>query len=49
MYTQFKSGTSASAINLSAGAAFIQSIIGFVLVMLSNWAVRKINSDYALF
>ena len=49
VYTTFSSGSSSSSINLSSAAAFLQSIIGFVLVMTSNWVVRRINSDYALF
>ena len=43
------SGGSASTVNLSSAAAFIQSIIGFVLVLLSNMVVKKINPDYVLF
>ena len=49
VYVTFTSQTSAAAINLSSAAAFLQSIIGFVLVLLSNSVVRKINMDYALF
>ena len=48
VYTTFSSGSSSSAINLSSAAAFLQSVIGFVLVLLSNWIVRHINHDYAL-
>lgn len=49
VYVTFSSGGSASTVNLSSAAAFIQSIIGFVLVLLSNLIVKKINPDYVLF
>jgi len=34
---------------MSSAAGFFQSITGFTLVLLTNFAVRKINSDNALF
>ena len=49
VYVTFSSGGSSSTINLSSAAAFIQSIIGFVLVLASNLVVKKINPDYVLF
>ena len=36
-------------ISMSAAAGFYQSIVGFVLVLLANFAVRKIDKDSALF
>lgn len=36
-------------IGMSAAAGFYQSIVGFVLVLLSNYAVRKISRENALF
>lgn len=36
-------------IGLSSAAGLIQSVVGFTLVFLSNWIVRKIDSDNALF
>lgn len=36
-------------IGMSAAAGFYQSVVGFLLVLLANWAVRKIDSDNALF
>jgi putative aldouronate transport system permease protein len=36
-------------IGLSSAAGLLQSVVGFVLVFLSNWVVRRINSDNALF
>lgn len=36
-------------IGLSSAANFYQAIVGFVIVFLSNWIVRKINKDNALF
>lgn len=36
-------------ISMAAAAGFYQSVVGFVLVVLANWTVRKINQDYSLF
>lgn len=36
-------------IGMSAAAGFYQSVVGFILVVLANWIVRKIDSDNALF
>lgn len=36
-------------IGMSAAAGFYQSIVGFLLVLLANWIVRKLDSDNALF
>lgn len=36
-------------IGMSAAAAFYQSVIGFILIVLSNLIVKKIDKDYALF
>ena len=36
-------------IGMSAAAGFYQSVVGFILVLLANWTVRKIDSDNALF
>ena len=36
-------------IGMSAAAGFYQSVVGFILVLAANWAVRKIDSDNALF
>ena len=38
-----------SNIGMSAAAGFYQSIIGFVLVIVANWVVRKISEENALF
>jgi len=35
--------------NLAAAAGFFQAIMGFILVLLANWAVRKFDKDQALF
>jgi putative aldouronate transport system permease protein len=35
--------------NLAAAAGFFQAIAGFILVLVANWAVRKIDKDQALF
>ncbi|MCB0115580.1 MAG: sugar ABC transporter permease [Caldilineaceae bacterium] len=36
-------------ISMAAAAGFYQSVVGFVLVILANWAVRRYNEDYSLF
>lgn len=36
-------------IGMSSAAGFYQSLVGFVLVMVSNYVVRKINKENALF
>lgn len=36
-------------IGMSSAASVFQSIIGFVLVLLANWIVRKIDKDMAMF
>ena len=33
----------------SSAVGLFQSVVGFVVVMICNWSVRKIESDYALF
>ena len=38
-----------SSVGMSAAAGFYQSVVGFVLVLLANYAVRKVDSDNALF
>jgi putative aldouronate transport system permease protein len=35
--------------NLAAAAGFFQAIAGFILVLLANWVVRKIDNEQALF
>lgn len=36
-------------VGMSAAAGLYQSLIGFILVMLANTLVRKIDADNALF
>lgn len=36
-------------IGMSAAAGFYQSVVGFILVLVANWVVRKLDSDNALF
>lgn len=36
-------------IGLSSAAGLLQSVVGFALVFLSNWVVRRFNSENALF
>ncbi|MBQ7839416.1 MAG: sugar ABC transporter permease [Lachnospiraceae bacterium] len=38
-----------SNIGMSSAACFVQSILGFILVLTSNWVVRKISKENALF
>ncbi|TRZ48603.1 sugar ABC transporter permease [bacterium] len=35
--------------NLAAAAGFFQAVAGFILVLLANWVVRKIDIEQALF
>ena len=36
-------------IDMAAAAGMVQSVVGFALVVLSNWIVRRIDPDRALF
>ena len=36
-------------IGMSAAAGFYQSAVGFILALLANWVVRKLDADNALF
>ena len=36
-------------VGMSAAAGLYQSLVGFVLVLLANWIVRKVDADNALF
>jgi putative aldouronate transport system permease protein len=45
----FRSLAALGNFNLAAAAGFFQAIMGFILVILANWAVRKIDVDQALF
>lgn len=45
----FRSLTSTNEIGMSAAAGFYQSVLGFVTIMLANYAVRKYDKDRALF
>ncbi len=36
-------------ISMAAAAGFYQSIVGFVMVVVANWIVRRVNTDYSLF
>ena len=36
-------------IGMSSAVGFYQSIVGFILVLFSNWVVGKISPDNALF
>ena len=36
-------------ISMAAAAGFYQSTVGFLLVILANWIVRRVNPDYSLF
>ena len=45
----YRSLVQAGDIGMSAAAGFYQSVVGFILVLLSNWAVRRVDPDRALF
>ena len=36
-------------VGMSSAASFYQSIVGFILVMFSNWLVKKRNMEGSLF
>ena len=36
-------------VGMSSAASFYQSIVGFILVMFSNWLVKKCNVEGSLF
>lgn len=36
-------------LGMSSAGALYQSVVGFLLVFTTNWIVRKLNKDYALF
>ena len=36
-------------ISMSSAAGVYQSLVGFVVVMISNWIVRRVDKDQALF
>jgi putative aldouronate transport system permease protein len=36
-------------IGMGAAIGFYQSVIGFILVFFSNWAVRKLSKENAIF
>jgi putative aldouronate transport system permease protein len=33
---------------MSTAIGLYQSVVGFILVLVSNWVIKKINSDNAL-
>lgn len=45
----FRSLTSLGDVGMAAAASFYQAIIGFLLVLVSNWIVRRIDPDKAIF
>lgn len=45
----FRSLTAVGNYNLASAAGFFQATVGFVLVLLANWLVRRYDADQALF
>ncbi|SEU29410.1 sugar ABC transporter permease [Paenibacillus sp. NFR01] len=45
----FRSLITSNDIGMSAAAGFFQSVLGFVTILLANYAVRKYDRDHALF
>lgn len=45
----YRSMKEMGAFGMSAAAGLYQSVVGFVLVLATNYAVKKINKDHALF
>lgn len=48
VYVNLKGG-SAGTINIASAGAFLQSVVGFILVVTANLFVRKVDPDSALF
>lgn len=42
-------GMGGTSLNFAAAAALFQSMVGFVLVLLTNWLTKKVDKDYGLF
>ena len=36
-------------VGMSSAAGFLKSVVGLILVLFSNWCVKKVNPDYGLF
>jgi putative aldouronate transport system permease protein len=45
----FRSLTKLGNVGMAAAAGLFQATVGFILVMVCNWIVRRIDPDYALF
>lgn len=45
----YRSLVSVGTFNLAAAAGFFQAIMGFILVLLANWGVRRFDKEQALF
>ncbi|QJC51071.1 sugar ABC transporter permease [Paenibacillus albicereus] len=45
----FRALTANNDIGMSAAAGFYQSILGFITILVANWAVRRYDKDRALF
>jgi putative aldouronate transport system permease protein len=45
----FRSLTVTGNVGMAAAAGFYQAVVGFTLVVISNWVVRRIDPDRALF
>ncbi|HLZ57406.1 MAG TPA: ABC transporter permease subunit [Ktedonosporobacter sp.] len=45
----YRALTTLGDVGMSSAAGFYQSVVGFILVVLSNWIVRRVDPDKALF
>ena len=36
-------------ISMAAAAGFYQSVVGFLMVIVANWIVRRVNPEHALY
>ena len=45
----YRSLTTSQSPGMSVAAGFYQSVVGLILILLSNWVVTKIDADSALF
>ncbi|ECH9276389.1 sugar ABC transporter permease, partial [Salmonella enterica subsp. enterica] len=44
VYKQLKTAT----VGMASAAAFVQSVLGCLMILAANWTVRKIDSDSAM-
>ena len=45
----FRSMREVGDMGMSTAIGLLQSVVGFILVLITNWASKKIDEDYGLF